>query len=43
MWDGMRRAYYFQWTMGVAPFVVRWLIRRMSSDSSFAQAFLSKL
>jgi geranylgeranyl reductase family protein len=43
MWSGMRRAYFFLWVMGVAPFAVRWLIRRMGADSSFAQAFLSKL
>jgi geranylgeranyl reductase family protein len=43
LWTNMRRTYYLQRVMGMFPFIVRWIVARATSDSHFAQAFLSKL
>ena len=43
LWAEMRRAYKFQQLMKYTPFLVRLIIKRMSSNSSFAKMFLSKL
>lgn len=42
-WSGMRYAYFFQRLLGTFPWVADILIRRMKTNSHFAQTFLTKL
>jgi geranylgeranyl reductase family protein len=43
MWSGMRRSYFIQRWILRFPTLVDLLIRRMTTDSHFAQTFISKL
>lgn len=43
MWDSMKRSFFMQRTLMRFPFLIDFLVKRMSTNNSFTKAFLEKL